>query len=54
VDGVVVADAEQHTVVDVGGSVVLPLLDVVGVAAAYCGSAAGEDAVLVAGLEGSA
>jgi len=49
VDGVVVVDAEQQQVGEVCAAAVLA--DVVGVAAAYRGTAAGERAVPVAGLE---
>ena len=45
------AHAEQGEVVDVGSPVVLPLADVVGLAAAGVGAAAGEDAVPVADLQ---
>jgi len=52
VDGVVVVvDAEQQQVGEICAAAVLPLADVVGVAAAYRGTAAGERAVPVAGLE---
>ena len=50
---VVVTDAEENEVVEVRRSVVLPLVDVVGVAATDVGAAARELAVPVPCLEGT-
>src|SRR5690348_4342612 len=53
VDAVVVSAAEQDAVGDVGGAAVGPVLDVVGIAPAGRGVAAGPDAVPVAGDDGA-
>ena len=46
--------AEEEGVVDVGETLVFPVDDVVGIAAAGVDGAAGEGAVLVTDLEGDA